>query len=335
VQLLRKIAFPISLVYAVVVGLRNYLYDIGIFKSKAYQMPIICVGNLSVGGTGKTPMIEYLISILKRDHRIAVLSRGYRRKSKGFVLAHPLSNAETLGDEPFQIHSKFPGITVAVDADRQEGIEILEKDIRPDVILLDDAFQHRKVSAGFNILLTNYGALYTSDWYLPTGNLRDGARQAGRADLILVTKCPPNLSPDDRNKIQKALKPRAEQKVLFSCLSYGPATKDNGEAKPLDFFRGQSVTLVTGIADPAPLIAYLGEAGLSFEHARFKDHHYFSKNELERLSSKPVVLTTEKDYMRLKGKVKGLFYIPVAHSFLGYDGQVLAQDIEDFMMRDS
>jgi tetraacyldisaccharide 4'-kinase len=307
----------------------------GLLKSKAYQTPIICVGNLSVGGTGKTPMIEYLISILKSNHRIAVLSRGYRRKSKGFVLARPRSDAETLGDEPFQIHSKFPEITVAVDADRQEGIEILEKDIRPDVILLDDAFQHRKVNAGFNILLTTYGALYTSDWYLPSGNLRDGTRQAGRAQLIVVTKCPANLTQDDRKKIEEALKPKADQRVLFSCLSYGDATKDNGEAQSLDYFRDRSLTLVTGIANPAPLIAHLRQTGLKFEHARFKDHHYFSEKELETLSSKPLVMTTEKDYMRLKGKIEGLFYIPVRHSFLGNDGQLLDQMVGDFMRRDS
>ncbi len=307
----------------------------GLLKSKEYRTPVICVGNLSVGGTGKTPMIEYLVSILKRNHRIAVLSRGYRRRSKGFVLADPRSNAETMGDEPYQIHSKFPEISVAVDADRQEGIEILEKNIRPDVILLDDAFQHRKVNAGFNILLTAYGKLYTSDWYLPTGNLRDGARQAKRAQLIVVTKCPPNLSQDDRNKIQEALKPKAHQKVLFSCLSYGVAIKDNGEVQPLDYFGDRSLTLVTGIADPAPLIAYLRQAGLNFEHARFKDHHYFTKNELETLGTKPLVITTEKDFMRLNGKIEGLFYIPVSHSFLGNDGQVLEQMVGDFMRRDS
>jgi tetraacyldisaccharide 4'-kinase len=335
VQLLRKIAFPISLAYAVVVGLRNYLYDLGLLESKAYPTPIICVGNLSVGGTGKTPMIEYLISILKTNHRIAVLSRGYRRKSKGFVLADSRSNAEAMGDEPYQIHSKFPEIAVAVDADRQEGIEILEKKIRPDVILLDDAFQHRKVRAGFNILLTAYRKLYTSDWYLPTGNLRDGARQATRAQLIVVTKCPPKLSQDERKKIQEALNPKADQKVLFSCLSYGVAINENGEAQPLDYFRDRSLTLVTGIADPAPLTHYLHQAGLNFEHARYKDHHNFTKNELETLRSKPLLITTEKDFMRLKGKIEGLFYIPVAHSFLGDDGQVLEQMVGDFMRRDS
>ncbi len=307
----------------------------GLLESKAYRTPVICVGNLSLGGTGKTPMIEYLIRMLKTNHRIAVLSRGYRRKSKGFVLADSHSNTEAMGDEPYQIHSKFPEISVAVDADRQEGIEILEKNIRPDVILLDDAFQHRKVNSGFNILLTAYGKLYASDWYLPTGTLRDGARQAKRAQLIVVTKCPPNLSQDDRKKIREVLKPKAHQKVLFSCLSYGVAIKNNGEAQILDYFKDRPLTLVTGIADPAPLISYLRHAGLNFEHARFNDHHYFSKNELEILRSKPLVMTTEKDYMRLKGKIEGLFYIPVAHSFLGNDAQVLEQEVGDFMKRDS
>lgn len=333
-QLLRKITFPISLVYALVVSLRNHLFDIGIFKTKAYQMPIICVGNLSAGGTGKTPMIEYLVSFLKKNHQIAVLSRGYRRKSKGFVLAHPGSDAEELGDEPFQIYSKFPGISIAVDADRQEGIQFLAEKVRPDIILLDDAFQHRKVTAGFNILLTTYDLPYVSDWYLPTGNLRDGIGQAKRANLIIVTKCPSNLTPDERKGMQDRLKPKVHQKVLFSSLSYGLPTSPTRETKSLDFFKGKTLTLVTGIADPAPLIDHLSLAGLTFDHARFKDHHYFSEQELQTLNSKPMVLTTEKDYMRLKGKVEGLFYIPVEHHFLDNDGEVLEREVRDFMKRD-
>ena len=219
-MLLRKILFPFSLGYALVVKARNYFYDIGIKKSTFFDTKTICVGNLSVGGTGKTPMIEYLIEQLKIDYRVAVLSRGYKRKSSGFLLATPKSSVENLGDEPFQIYTKFPEITVAVDADRRNGISILEEHIKPDVILLDDAFQHRKVKAGFNILLTAYGKLYCDDWYLPTGNLRDSRSEVRRADLIIVTKCPTEISETDKEGIRNNLKINTNQSVLFSSLSY-------------------------------------------------------------------------------------------------------------------
>ncbi|MGB5498951.1 MAG: tetraacyldisaccharide 4'-kinase, partial [Maribacter sp.] len=172
-QLLRKIAFPISLIYALVVHIRNFLFDVGIFKSNSFHTPTICVGNLSVGGTGKTPMIEYLAEILKERNKVAILSRGYRRKTKGFVLATSDSKVEEIGDEPFQLYSKLSDITVAVDADRCNGIKKLQNIIAPDIILLDDAFQHRKVKPGLSILLTAYDNLYMNDWYLPTGDLRD------------------------------------------------------------------------------------------------------------------------------------------------------------------
>jgi len=177
-QLLRKIAFPISLIYALVVYTRNFLFDIGFLKGKSFKTPTVCVGNLSVGGTGKTPMVEYLIRMLQDSFEVAVLSRGYRRKSRGFVLATEDSKVEDLGDEPFQIKSKFPKIAVAVDADRCNGIKELEDSEHPDIILLDDAFQHRRVKPTFSILLTAFDYLYPNDWYLPTGNLRDSKKEA-------------------------------------------------------------------------------------------------------------------------------------------------------------
>ena len=183
-QLLRKIAFPISLIYALVVHVRNFLFDTGVFSSKSYRIPTICVGNLSVGGTGKTPMTEYVLRILA-ERNTAVLSRGYKRKSDGFYLANAKSTVLELGDEPYQIHRKFPEVAVAVDADRRNGIEKLEKLVNPEVIVLDDAFQHRKVKPTFSILLTTYQNLYVDDWYLPTGSLRDAKKEAKRADLII------------------------------------------------------------------------------------------------------------------------------------------------------
>ena len=314
-QLFRKIAFPISLIYALVVYVRNYLYDIGIFSSKTFGTPTISIGNLSVGGTGKTPMVELVISSLKDSYKIAVLSRGYRRKSKGFCLATPESTVEQLGDEPYQIYSKFPEITVAVDANRRNGISILEDKIKPDLILLDDAFQHRKVKPDFSILLTAYDNIYVDDWYLPTGNLRDSKKAAKRADIIVVTKCPPKLSRQKRQAIEVKLRPTKGQSVLFSYLVYDNNLKGQMKNLSLNELNNQKITLVTGIADPRPLVSFLETEKVTFEHLAYADHHFFSRKELEAMNLKEAVLTTEKDFMRLKDRVKNLFYIQVAHKF--------------------
>ncbi len=331
--LLKKLLFPVSLLYAFVVYVRNFLYDTGIFKSLSYNTPIICVGNLSVGGTGKTPMVELLILLLQNRYKIAVLSRGYKRESSGFVLATTESTVGQLGDEPFQIHSKFPKISVAVDADRRNGISILERDCRPDVILLDDAFQHRRVNPGFSILLTAYGKLYSDDWHLPTGTLRDSRREARRADLIVVTKCPPHLTEDERARIKSSLNPKKDQSVLFSCLSYTQEVKGSVPNRRLDDFKGKKITLVTGIADPGPLVSFLTERGISFEHLSFKDHHSFTANEVSMLNDKENILTTEKDYMRLKDRVENCCYISVSHNFLDNDGVLFEERLFDFMKR--
>ena len=330
-QLLRKILFPVSLVYALVVYLRNYFYDKGIFSSKSFETPTVCIGNLSAGGTGKTPMVELLIALLKDNFKVAVLSRGYRRKSKGFVLADNEATVETLGDEPFQIFSKFPDITLAVDADRRNGIEILEKRMQPDVILLDDAYQHRKVSCGFSILLTSFGNLYVDDWYLPTGNLRDSKKEASRAAIIVVTKCPRDLSVDSRNAIMVKLKPEPRQKVLFSYLDYDDTIKAVDDSISLEELRTKEVTLVTGIANPQPLLDYLKSKGLRFEHLKFKDHHDFSASELAVLREKQCILTTEKDFVRLKDKVDNLYFIPVKHRFFDDGESVLKRRLQEFM----
>ena len=193
-NVLRKILFPFALLYGIITSIRNFLFDNGILKSYSFDIPIIAVGNLSLGGTGKTPQIEYLIRLLSPKYKVATLSRGYKRKSKGFILADATSNAEILGDEPFQFFSKFPTIQVAVDADRKNGIEqLLSQNIKPDIILLDDAFQHRKVKAGFYILLTSFDELFINDSIFPVGNLRESKLQAKRANMIIVTKCPETI----------------------------------------------------------------------------------------------------------------------------------------------
>jgi len=327
-QLLRKIAFPISLVYALVVHLRNFLFDMGIFKSTAFKTPVICVGNLSVGGTGKTPMIEYLIQMLMNGNKVAVLSRGYRRKSNGFVMASTDSAVEEIGDEPFQLYSKFSDITVAVDANRRHGIEKLQQLVKPDVILLDDAFQHRKVKPDCSILLTAYDDLYVDDWYLPTGNLRDSKREAKRANLIVVTKCPKDLSYSEQSVIVNALRPKPGQKVVFSYLSYNEEIKTTTSSSvSMNGLLGKRVTLVTGIANPEPLVNYLRDKQLNIEHLQFKDHHFFSESEIERFKSKELILTTEKDFARLKHHIAHLYYIQVKHKFFGDGASVLKKAI--------
>lgn len=330
-QLLRKILFPISFIYALVVYIRNWLFDIQILKSKSYKTPVICIGNLSAGGTGKTPMVETIVSLFKDDCRVAVLSRGYGRKSKGSILAIKESSVEELGDEPYQIWSKFPGITLVVDADRQNGIENLEKYEKPNVIILDDGFQHRKVKAGFYVLLTAYNNLYSEDWYLPTGDLRDSKKEARRANIIVVTKCPENLPVDEQKAILKKLKARPNQKVLFTYIGYKDILDENSNLISLESLQDKKVTLVTGIANATPLVSYLQQKGISFSHLNYKDHHFFSEDEIKLIQSKECILTTEKDYVRLKDKVANLTYIPVEHSFLNEGKEVFEEELKSYV----
>lgn len=311
-KMLRYILFPIVPVYYLVTWLRNKLYDLGIKKSKSYNFPVICVGNLSVGGTGKTPMIEYLISLLKNDHKLATLSRGYKRKTKGFQLANQTSSAETIGDEPFQFYNKFgKDILVAVDSDRQNGIKNLEKE-NSVVVLLDDAYQHRKVKAGLNILLTTYANPFYRDFVLPTGNLREPKKGVNRANIIVVTKCPENLLDDDKIQIVKRINPNEKQHVFFSSIKYSEEVISINKTVKLKEL--SSFTLVTGIANSKPLVDFLNEKNLKFQHLNFKDHHEFSKQEIESLKSKELIITTEKDFMRLKqyeSLKEKLFYLPI------------------------
>ncbi len=334
-QLFRKILYPFSLLYSLVVYVRNFLFDIGVFTSKTFKTPTICIGNISVGGTGKTPMVEFLISILKKDYQVAVLSRGYKRISKGFVLANNKSTVEELGDEPYQIWNKYGDISLAVDADRQNGISTLEKEIKPDVILLDDAFQHRKVKSGFSVLLTSYSELYVDDWYLPTGNLRDSRREVKRANVIVVTKCPQNLSKEEQENIRKRLQPKENQIVLFSYLEYSAQILSFKENVSLDFFTDKKVTLVTGIANPKPFLEYLNGVNLNYEHLAYKDHHFFSADEIAMLNRKELILTTEKDYVRLKDTISNLYYIPIKHAFIGDGKEILSETLTAFMKQSS
>ena len=319
-NLLRKLLFPFAILYGVITSIRNFLFDISVLKSYSFNLPIIAVGNLSVGGTGKTPQIEYLIRLLSEKYKIATLSRGYKRQSEGFILAQANSNARLLGDEPFQFFEKFPSIQVAVDADRKNGIEqLLSLPEKPEVILLDDAFQHRKVKAGLYILLTSYGDLYSDDCMLPTGNLRETRSGAKRADLIVVTKCPFDLSLDKQNDIRKRLKLSVNQQLYFTFIAYD--TFVYGEKQKVNINEIQSTVkvLVAGIAKPEPFFTYLkntNDVCLSFP-----DHHNFTEKdilEITKTAQNNIIITTEKDYMRLKGSLPNeqLFYLPIKSAFI-------------------
>jgi tetraacyldisaccharide 4'-kinase len=314
VKFYRKIFFPFVPVYYAATCVRNKLYDVGIKKAVSFDFPVICVGNLSVGGTGKTPMIEYLIELLKDEYHIATLSRGYKRKTRGFQLATENDSAETIGDEPFQFYSKFKNsIQVAVDVDRVHGIETLQSIKNPPgVILLDDAFQHRKVKAGLNILLTTYDNVYTKDYMLPAGNLREPDCGAKRAHIIVVTKCPLDLIESEKHKIIKDLNTEKHQSVFFSSIKYLDILKSSDASMGIEDIK--EFTLVTGIANSQPLVDYLKRKNLKFEHLNFKDHYEFTKQDISELNKKKLIVTTEKDYMRLKENTslkEKLFYLPI------------------------
>ncbi|MFN2261486.1 MAG: tetraacyldisaccharide 4'-kinase [Psychroflexus sp.] len=330
-KFLRYLLFPFGFLYALITSIRNWLFDINILKSKSFEIPVICVGNLNVGGTGKSPMIEYLIRTLKSDFSIATLSRGYKRETSGYVEVKETSSAKAVGDEPLQFKMNFKDILVAVDEDRQHGISNLLKSLySTNLILLDDAFQHRKVHAAFNILLTAYGDLYCDDFILPVGNLRETRAGAKRAQCIVVTKCPKNLGEENQQKIVKKLKPNSNQKVLFSYIDYADfvvGAEQEFHLKDFDDF-----TLVTGIAKPKPLVNFLDENNKNFEHLKFPDHHHFSETDLKTINSKDLILTTQKDYVRLRNFVDSskLYYLPIESKIIG-DNFKLANQVQAFL----
>ena len=319
-NLVRKFLFPFAILYGFITSIRNFFFDKGILKSYSFDVPVIAVGNLSVGGTGKTPQIEYLIRLLSSKYKVATLSRGYKRKSEGFVLADAHSNASILGDEPFQFYTKFPNIQVAVDANRKNGIEqLLSQESKPDIILLDDAYQHRKVKAGFYILLTSYGDLYADDFILPTGNLRESRSGAQRANLVIVTKCPENLSLDEQQKIKEKLKLTVSQELYFSFIDYDEKVYSEIQSLTVEEIKNTDTVLLAGIAKPKPFFDYL--KGEKTETLTFPDHHHFTEVEIEAIANKTkkkIIITTEKDYVRLKDSIlkDRLFYLSIRSSFI-------------------
>lgn len=308
-----KWLYPVSWLYRSVVATRNKLFDWGILRSKSFDVPVICVGNLAVGGTGKTPHTEYLIKLLCKDYRVAVLSRGYKRQTKGYVLASGDSTAKSIGDEPYQMHSKFPDITLAVDEDRCHGIEKLLSIKQPsvDVILLDDAFQHRYVKPGLSILLTDYNHLFTDDELLPVGRLREPINGKNRAQIVIVTKCPQDIKPIDYNIIAKQLNLYPFQQLYFSTFRYGnlqPLFPEVSKQLALSSLSGNtSILLVTGIASPDPIVKKLKRYSRNIDLLSFDDHHDFSNRDMQQIKERfgqlkgerKLIITTEKDATRI------------------------------------
>jgi tetraacyldisaccharide 4'-kinase len=335
---------PFSFLYGLIIVIRNWLFDKNYLKSAAFNFPIICVGNLAVGGTGKTPMVEYLVRFLRDDYTIATLSRGYKRKTKGFGIANENTTALEIGDEPMQFHLKFPEITVAVGEERLVAIPQLLHD-RPEtkIIILDDAFQHRTVRAGLNILLTDYKNLYSRDILLPAGDLRDNRNSAKRAEIIVVTKCKSDLTVAERNQIQRELNAKPGQSVFFTEVLY---------TNPYHLFSKQTfsisaeldVLLVCGIANPKPLKEFLTTNVRYYDMLRFPDHHIFSIDDLEEIkkqfekisSQNKIILTTEKDGVRLQkfeNELKDfpIYVLPIQHSFLFDEEQRFQKMIKGFI----
>ena len=315
--ILRYLLFPFAILYGWITSIRNFLYDKGVLKSYSFDVPIIAVGNLSVGGTGKTPQIEYLIRLLSSNYKIATLSRGYKRKSKGYVVANATSTAETLGDEPFQMHEKFSNIKVAVDSDRKNGIEnLLKLDDKPDVILLDDAFQHRKVKAGLYIMLSAYDDLFYDDFMLPTGNLRESRSGAKRADIIVITKCPKELSISEQERIKAKIK--FEVPIFFSFVDYDDNVYGKKETIRISEIIDKDKLIIAGIAKPEPFFNFIKRENDSI--MIFSDHHNFSENDINTIREKSngkIIITTEKDYVRLKTQnLNNLYYLPIKSSIL-------------------
>ncbi len=346
---------PLSWFYGLGVGFRNFLFEVGLLKSRAYKTPVISVGNITVGGTGKTPHVEYLVRLLQDKVRVAVLSRGYKRKSSGFIIADKDTPMEQIGDEPYQMKQKFPDVTIAVDKKRTRGIELLtseESDKANDVILLDDAFQHRYVKPGVNILLVDYHRLIIYDKLLPAGRLREPLKGKNRADIVIVTKCPKELKPMEFRVITRAMGLFPYQHLYFTTLEYEPLypvfPNAGCAATPLQLSE-QNVLLLTGIASPRQLTEDLSPKVKSLTALTFPDHHQFRHKDIRRLNetfkampSPKCIVTTEKDATRLttaeglSDEVKrNLFVLPVRINFMSDQEESFNQNIIGYITKNS
>ena len=341
---------PFSWLYGIATKTRNKLFDWGILPAEEFDIPVISVGNLAVGGTGKTPHIEYLIELLRPKYRVAVLSRGYKRKSRGFVLADEKSTAREIGDEPYQIKRKFPDITVAVDANRRRGIKSLKEGFPDlDVILLDDAFQHRFVTPLVSIVLTDYNRALHLDKLLPAGRLRESRHELSRADIVIVTKCPVEMKPIEYNLIARWLHLFPYQNLYFTSLSYGnlqAVFPQSGETKEMglkNISGNDGLMVMTGIANPSPMVKHIAHFHTPQIELHYPDHHNFSTSDLNEITTrfqsmngeKNYIVTTEKDAARLRTAhlddsiKRGLYFLPIRVRFMRHAGTSFDEKISD------
>ncbi len=341
---LRILTYPISLLYNFITSIRNGLYRFGILKSFQSGTPTVCVGNLSTGGTGKSPHIEWLIDKLKDDLNLAVLSRGYGRKSKGYKIATLESTAEEVGDEPMQFKQKHPNIHIAVDENRVRGIQKLIQKHKPDLILLDDAYQHRRVDSGFKVLLTEYQKPFFKDFVLGAGNLRENRFGASRSDIVIVTKCPSELEDEKKTYFKKKIKFYTKSPVVFSQVNYEALKSLWGKVESESHY--QHVIALTGIAKPDMFVSKVKKVAGKVQHHKFPDHYSFKLTDMEELRSSfnlidspsKVIITTEKDAMRLKAFKDVLhdlpiFYWPISISMSKSDGDIFDEKLNSYLAR--
>jgi tetraacyldisaccharide 4'-kinase len=347
--------YPLSLIYGMITGIRNFLYNSGVLPTKEFHLPVICVGNITVGGTGKTPHTEYIAELLKEHFRVATLSRGYKRKSNGFRIATASSPVSEIGDEPMQICRKFPEVLVAVDRNRVNGVQrILEESPDTEVIILDDAFQHRRITPGFSILLSDFDRLIINDHMMPYGNLRENKGNMRRADVILITKSPENISPIQRRIIVKEVDKAPYQNLYFTTFTYkNPVRVFEEKNSSKDTFdlsdaAGSSIVLVTGIANPQPLKEFLQKSFEEIIHLPYPDHYNFKEKDIQKISEafnelkskSKFLFTTEKDAVRLREFTNiaeplksSLFYIPIGIHFLNDDKDEFDNLIIDYVRK--
>ena len=326
-SLLRKLLFPLSLLFKFIQEVRNLFYDLNIIGHTKFNIPTISVGNLSMGGTGKTPMVEYLLSNLLIKYKIGILSRGYKRKSNGFLKLNEYSDISVVGDEPFIIQKTFPDSNVYVCEDRVTGIQNILKNDELDFIILDDAFQHRKLKTTLNIMLSSFSKPFYNDYIFPVGDLRESRLSYKRANIIIITKCPANLNQNEMNDIKLKINPLEDQKIFFTTISYKDILFGNKSVN-INSIINKEILLVTGIAETDSIIRYLNSRSIKFKHLEYSDHHHYSNNDINNIlkfSRNSLVLTTKKDYYKLKDNIKNLLYLDIETRFLKNEDQFLKE----------
>ena len=349
---MKFLLYPISWIYGIVISIRNHLFDTNVLKRRSYNIPIISVGNITMCGTGKTPHTEYILQLLKSSCKIAVLSRGYKRLTKGYVLATDKTDMQDIGDEPFQIHQKFPDVTVAVCEKRCDGVDRLLEEEKVEAVVLDDAFQHRYIEPGLDILLVDFNRPIARDHLLPVGMLREPASSKKRADIIIITKCPQDISPLDIRVATNDMRMLAFQKLFFSTIDYAPLKplfdKELAEMSLLDL-KKMNVLLVTAIGSPDNIVKDLEPYGMKFKELHYQDHHQFTEKEVYEINetfsfmpSPKIMITTEKDATRLQGLNgfsldlrKSAYILPITVRILQDKEDEFNQIILDYVHKDA